>query len=223
MIKIAPITDPTLIFTLVLSIILFVPFMFRKFRLPPIIGLILAGIFFGQSGIKLLEYDSSFKLFGQVGIYYIMFLAGLELEMGSVEKYGHHGLRFGLLTFAIPFLLGLATSMWLLHYGLLTSLLLACIYASHTLVTYPIVGRYGLSHHRVVVICVVATAFALFAALLVLAVVVNGRNSDTTWLTWLFFGLRCALYVGFVVFFFPRIARGFCVVHRTASYSLSAS
>ena len=207
MIKIAPITDPTLIFTLVLSIILFVPFMFRKFRLPPIIGLILAGIFFGQSGIKLLEYDSSFKLFGQVGIYYIMFLAGLELEMGSVEKYGHHGLRFGLLTFAIPFLLGLATSMWLLHYGLLTSLLLACIYASHTLVTYPIVGRYGLSHHRVVVICVVATAFALFAALLVLAVVVNGRNSDTTWLTWLFFGLRCALYVGFVVFFFPRIGR----------------
>ena len=205
----AIITDPTLIFTVVLAMILSVPLLFRRLRIPPIIGLILAGILVGPYGFNLLARDSSFELFGQVGIYYIMFLAGLELEMGSVEKYGRDGFRFGFLTFSIPFVLGLATSVWLLHYGLSTSLLLACIYASHTLVTYPIVGRYGLGRHRAVVVSVVATAFALFAALLVLAIVVGGRNPDMTWVSWLFFAVRCGLYVGFVVFFFPRICRKF--------------
>ncbi|MBR1499009.1 MAG: cation:proton antiporter [Bacteroidaceae bacterium] len=205
----ALITDPTWIFSVVLAIILLAPLLLRQLRIPPVIGLIMAGMLVGQYGLNLLAHDSSFELFGQVGIYYIMFLAGLELEMGSVEHYGHNGLRFGVLTFAIPFVMGIATSVWLLDYKLSASILLACIYASHTLVTYPIVGRYGLSRHRVVVVSVVATAFALFAALFVLAVLVGSQSSDTTWLTWVLFGLRCALYVVFVVFAFPRIGRWF--------------
>ena len=204
----ALITDPTWIFSVVLGIILLVPLLFRRLRIPPVIGLILAGILVGPYGFNVLAHDSSFSLFGQVGIYYIMFLAGLELEMGSVEHFGHSGLRFGVLTFSIPFVLGIVSSV-MLGYGLSTSLLLACIYASHTLVSYPIVGRYGLNRHPVVVVCVVATAFALFAALLVLAVVVGRQDPNTTWLTWLLFGLRCALYVGAVVFFFPRMGRWF--------------
>ena len=203
------ITDPTWIFTVVLTLILFVPLVFRWLRIPPIIGLIVAGVLVGPHAFNVLAYDSSFELFGQVGIYYIMFLAGLELEMGSVEKYGRDGFRFGFLTFSIPFVLGLAASVWVLHYSLATSLLMACIFASHTLVTYPTVGRYGLGRHRVVVVSVVATAFALFAALLVLAVVVGGRTPGMTWLSWVFFALRCGLYVGFVVFFFPRLCRWF--------------
>lgn len=205
----ALVTDPTKIFSVVLGIILFAPLLLRQLRIPPVIGLIMAGMLVGQYGLNLLAHDSSFQLFGQVGIYYIMFLAGLELEMGSVEQYGRYGLRFGVLTFAIPFVMGIATSVWLLDYKLSASILLACIYASHTLVTYPIVGRYGLSRHRVVVISVVATAFALFAALFVLAVLVGSQRSDTSWLTWLFFGMRCALYVVFVVFAFPRLGRWF--------------
>ena len=205
----ALITDPTWIFSVVLGIILIVPLLFRRLRIPPVIGLILAGVLVGPYGLNLLAHDSSFKLFGQVGIYYIMFLAGLELEMGSVEHYGHSGLRFGILTFCIPFVLGIASSMFLLDFKLPTSILLACIYASHTLVTYPIVGRYGLNRHRLVVVSVVATAFALFAALLVLAIVVGSRDSDTLWLTWLLFGLRCALYVTFVILVFPRVGRWF--------------
>ena len=194
---------------MVLGIILIVPLLFRRLRIPPVIGLILAGVLVGPYGLNLLAHDSSFKLFGQVGIYYIMFLAGLELEMGSVEHYGRSGLRFGILTFSIPFLLGIASSMFLLDCKLPTAILLACIYASHTLVTYPIVGRYGLNRHRLVVVSVVATAFALFAALLVLAIVVGSRDSDTLWLTWLLFGLRCTLYVAFVIFVFPRVGRWF--------------
>ena len=205
----ALITDPTWIFSVVLGIILIVPLLFRRLRIPPVIGLILAGVLVGPFGLNLLAHDSSFKLFGQVGIYYIMFLAGLELEMGSVEHYGHTGLRFGILTFSIPFVLGIASSLLLLDCKLPTSILLACIYASHTLVTYPIVGRYGLNRHRVVVVSVVATAFALFAALLVLAAVVGIKNSNTLWLDWLVFGLKCGVYVGFVVFFFPRLGRWF--------------
>ena len=203
----ALITDPTWIFFVVLCIILFAPLLLRQLRVPPVVGLILAGILVGQYGFNILAHDSSFELFGQVGIYYIMFLAGLELEMGSVEHYGRDGLKFGLLTFTIPFVLGIASSVWLLGYSLSTSLLLACIYASHTLVTYPIVGRYGLARHKAVVVSVVATAIALFAALLVLAIVVGGLKPDTSWTTWLGFGLKCALYVGFAIFFFPRMGR----------------
>ena len=135
----ALITDPTWMFSVVLGIILFAPLLLRQLRVPPIIGLILAGMLVGQYGFNLLAHDRSFELFGQVGIYYIMFLAGLELEMGSVEQYGRIVLNFGILTFSIPFLLGIVTSLWLLDFSLSTSLLLACIYASHTLVTYPIV------------------------------------------------------------------------------------
>ncbi len=205
----ALITDPTWIFSIVLGIILFAPLLLRQLRIPPLIGLIVAGILVGPYGFNLLAHDSSFELFGQVGIYYIMFLAGLELEMGSVEHYGSRGLRFGILTFAIPFMLGIASSILILGYTLSTSILLACIYASHTLVTYPIVGRYGLNRHRTVVVSVVATAFALSCALLVLAVMVGRQNPDTSWLTWLLFGLRCVLYVVFVILVFPRIGRWF--------------
>ena len=205
----ALITDPTWIFSVVLAIILFAPLMFRQLRVPPVVGLIIAGILVGQYGFNLLAHDRSFELFGQVGIYYIMFLAGLELEMGSVERYGRTGLRFGILTFTIPFLLGIVTSVWLLDFSISTSLLLACIYASHTLVTYPIVGRYGLSRHRAVVVSVVATAIALFAALLVLAMVVGGQNPDTSWMTWILFGLKCAIYVTFAILVFPRVGRWF--------------
>ena len=155
----ALVTDPTWIFSIVLCIILFAPLLLRSLRIPHVIGLILAGVLIGKFGLNILDRDSSFELFGQVGIYYIMFLAGLELDMGSVQHYGRDGLKFGALTFLIPFLLGLITSHYLLGFGMLTSILMACIYSSHTLVTYPTVGRYGLGRHRVVVKSVVATAF----------------------------------------------------------------
>jgi Kef-type K+ transport system membrane component KefB len=121
----ALITDPTWVFSVVLGIILFAPLLLRPLRIPPVIVLILAGILVGPYGFNLLAHDRSFELFGQVGIYYIMFLAGLELEMGSVEQYGRDGLRFGFLTFAIPFVIGIASSMLLLDFSLATSMLIA--------------------------------------------------------------------------------------------------
>ena len=205
----AIITDPTWIFFVVLFIILFAPLLLRKLHIPHVIGLILAGVLIGQYGFNLLERDSSFQLFGQVGIYYIMFLAGLELDMGSMEHYGRRGLQFGIITFAIPFILGFFAGRYILGYGVLTSFMLACIFSSHTLVSYPIVGRYGVSRHRVVVISVVATAVATFAALLTLALVVGSLKPDNTIFTWILFAIKCILYGAFIILAYPRIGRWF--------------
>ena len=122
--------------------------------------MILAGVLVGKYGFNILERDSSFELFGKVGLYYIMFLAGLEMDMDDFKKNKTKGLVFGLFTFLIPMALGIWSSMSLLDYGLVTSILLASMYASHTLIAYPIISRYGLSRQRTVsiTICLLYTS-----------------------------------------------------------------
>ena len=205
----ALISDPTWIFFLVLCIILLAPLLLRRLRIPHVIGLMLAGVLIGPYGLNVIERDRSFEIFGQVGIYYIMFLAALELDMGSVEHYGRRGLQFGLFTFLIPFVLGVASAHYILHFGYATSVLLGCIFGSHTLVTYPIVGRYGLGRHKTVVISVVATAIAIFLALLTVAITVGRQQADAGWHYWLWFAVKCGLYGAFVVLGFPRAGRWF--------------
>lgn len=159
-----PITDPTWIFLLVLLIILFAPILLNKLRIPHIIGMILAGLVIGEHGFNILVRDSSFELFGKVGLYYIMFLAGLEMNMGDFKQNRGKALVLGLLAFIIPIGIGLVTNVALLKYGVVTSVLLASMYASHTLVAYPIVIRYGVSRHRSVSIAVGGTMVAGSAA-----------------------------------------------------------
>ena len=204
-----PITDPTWIFFLVLVMILFAPLLLSRLRIPHIIGLILAGVLVGEHGFNLLERDSSFELFGKVGIYYIMFLAGLEMDMGNFQRHGRRGALFGLLTFLIPFCTGLLVGMYVLHYSLLTSMLLACIFSSHTLVAYPIVGRYGVGKHVSVVLSIVATAIATFLALLILAGIVGAHTKGADGTFWLWFALKFVLYGAFVIGIFPIIGRRF--------------
>lgn len=204
-----PITDTTWIFFLVLAIILFAPLLLSKLRIPHIIGLILSGLLVGEHGFNLLERDSSFELFGQVGIYYIMFLAGLEMDMGNFARYGKRGAVFGLLTFVLPFVIGLGVGMYVLNYSMLTSMLLACIFSSHTLVAYPIVGRFGVEKHESVVYSIVATAIATFAALLILAGIVGAREQENGILFWGGFVLKFVLYGVFVIIFFPYVGRKF--------------
>ena len=139
-----PITDPTLIFFVVMLIILFAPIVMGKLRIPHIIGMVLAGVAVGQYGLNILVRDDSFELFGKVGLYYIMFLASLEMDIEGVRRNkGRFGV-FGLLTFAVPSIMTYVACITVLHYSVLASLLLGCIMASNTLIAYPIVGRYGL-------------------------------------------------------------------------------
>ena len=204
-----PISDPTWIFFLVLAIILFAPMLFDKLRIPSIIGLIIAGIVVGEHGLNLLAYDSSFKLFGKVGIYYIMFLAGLEMNMSDFKKNRYKIIFYGFLTFIIPMSLGILTNMTVLQYAFLTSVLIACMYASHTLVTYPIVIRYGLSRHSSVGITVGATAITDTLTLLVLAIVGGMFKGETGSMFWIWLVVKIVVLFFLIIFFFPRIARWF--------------
>ncbi len=204
-----PVTDPTWIFLLVLLIILFAPILLNKLRIPHIIGMILAGLVIGEHGFNILVRDSSFELFGKVGLYYIMFLAGLEMNMGDFKKNRGKAVMLGLLAFVIPIGIGLVTNMMLLKYSLVTSILLASMYASHTLVAYPIVIRYGVSRHRSVSIAVGGTAVTDTLTLLVLAVVGGLFKGESGGLFWLWLGVKVIFLGALIMYSFPRIGRWF--------------
>ena len=204
-----PVTDPTWIFLLVLLIILFAPILLNKLRIPHIIGMILAGLVIGEHGFNILVRDSSFELFGKVGLYYIMFLAGLEMNMGDFKKNRGKAVMLGLLAFIIPIGIGLVTNMMLLKYSLVTSVLLASMYASHTLVAYPIVIRYGVSRHRSVSIAVGGTAVTDTLTLLVLAVVGGLFKGESGGLFWLWLVIKVVFLGALIMYSFPRIGRWF--------------
>ena len=205
----ALVTKPTGIFLVMLLIILLAPIVLRRLRVPHIIGLILAGLAVGPNGLNILAFDASIEVFGQVGIYYIMFLAGLEMDMGSFRRHGRQGALFGLLTFLIPLITGFVIGRWVLGFTTASSLLLSSLLSSHTLVTYPIVGRYGLGKHPSVVYAIVATAIASFGALLLLAIVVRGQQEGSSGLYWLRFALSIMVYLIGVGYAFPKLGRWF--------------
>ena len=204
-----PITNPTWIFFLVLCIILFAPMIFSKLHIPHLTGMILAGVLIGEHGFNLLERDASFELFGKVGIYFIMCLAGLEMDLQNLKQNKSKGFIFGVITTAIPFLFGYLAGYYFLDYSIEASLLLACIFASHTLVAYPIVGRYGLSKSPAVTISVVATMVALLYSLLFLAGISGTVKGDTDVWFWILFVVKFAVYIFALFFVMPKLLRVF--------------
>lgn len=204
-----PITNPTLIFFVVLLIILLAPIIMGKLRIPHIIGMVLAGVLVGQYGLDILSRDASFELFGRVGLYYIMFLASLEMDLDGLQRNKYRALVFGLLTFAIPFAMNYVTGISLLGYTTGAALLLACIMSSHTLISYPIVSRYGLQRKPSVVISVGATMVSLLLALIVLAVIVASHQGGGGFAFWSFFILKMALYCAVLLYAVPRLTRWF--------------
>lgn len=204
-----PITDPTLIFFVVLLMILLSPIIMGRLRIPHIIGMVLAGVVVGQYGLDILERDASFELFGRVGLYYIMFLAGLEMDMEGLKKNRNRVAVFGLLTFLIPFAMTYAMASWLLYYTPLGSLLLAAIMASNTLIAYPIVGRYGLTRHTSSTLSVGSSMMALFMALIVMASIVNSFHGGSGIGFWLLFVVKFAAYCAGLILVIPRLTRWF--------------
>ncbi|MBQ0073266.1 MAG: cation:proton antiporter [Prevotella sp.] len=204
-----PITSPTMVFCIVLMIILVAPIVMSKLRIPHIIGMVLAGIAIGKYGFNILERDSSFELFGRVGLLYIMFLAGLEMDMEGLRKNLRHVGTFGLLTFLIPFAVMFVAGIWLLGYTPQATILLCCIMSSNTLIAYPIVARYGLQKHNVTTLSVGASMISLFLALVMVAAVVGAHDGGTGWLFWVSFVARFALYCAAIFFIVPRLTRFF--------------
>lgn len=204
-----PITDPTLIFFVVLLIILSAPIIMGKLRIPHIIGMVLAGVLVGRYGLNILQRDASFELFGKVGLYYIMFLAALELDMEGVRKNMARMTVFGLLTFLIPFCLTWFMGLYLLHYSMMASLLLACIMASNTLIAYPIVGRYGIQRKPSVMLSVGSSMISLLLALVFLATLVAANGNEADFSFWVLFILKFALYCAGLIWAVPRLTRWF--------------
>ena len=204
-----PITNPSLIFFLVLVIILLAPIIMGKLRIPHIIGMVLAGVAIGQYGFNILVRDDSFELFGRVGLYYIMFLAALEMDVEGVKKNKGRLSLFGLLTFAAPFTLTFIMSEWLLGYPTTASLLLGCLMASNTLIAYPIVSRYGQQRKPSVALSVGASMLSLLVALVVLAALVASHNGQTGVLFWLWFVAKFVIYCGGLALLIPKLTRWF--------------
>ena len=204
-----PITDPTLIFFVVLLIILFAPIVMSKLRIPHIIGMVLAGVVIGQYGFNILERDNSFELFGRVGLYYIMFLAGLEMDMQGAKKQSHRFLIFGLLTCLVPLILTYIMAMAFLGYSGKASFLLGCIMASNTLIAYPIIGRYGLQRHPSVVLSVGSSMISLFLALVMLAALSGSFENNSGWMFWFLFVVKFALFCAGSIILIPKLTRYF--------------
>ncbi len=206
--------SPLLILTLVIGIIWFVPIVCRKIHVPSIVGFILAGIVIGPSVLNIVAGGPTIKILGSLGMLYIMFQSGSEIDINDFKQYKYRSLFFGLCTFFIPFGLGLITSRFLLPFGWLPSLLLGAMYGSHTLMTYPIVSRYGVQKNVAVNITVGATMVAIILSLMVLAIVEGWSRSVQSITEYAIQLSLLAIFLLSVLWLFPRFARMFFKRYR---------
>lgn len=204
-----PLEDPILKSLLVLGIILLAPLLLNKLKIPHLLGLIIAGAVIGPNGLNLILRDSSMELFGMAGILYIMFLSGLELDMKDFKKNSYRSAVFGLYTFCIPLLFGILAGYYLLGFSIYSSILLAGLFASQTLIAYPIVSKLGIARDKAVTIAVGGTVITDTLALLLLTVVVGiatGVVDDTFWYRLSGSVIAC---IAVIVLLFPIAARRF--------------
>ncbi|WP_051189449.1 cation:proton antiporter [Daejeonella oryzae] len=204
-----PITDPVLIFSVVLFIILIAPIILKRYNIPNLIVLIIAGVIVGPNGLNILLRDQSMVLFGTVGLLYIMFIAGLEIDMNDFIRNKNKTLIHGFLTLVIPGIMAALVGYYILNLSFISSLLFASVLSSHTLLAYPIISRLGITNSRAVSIAVGGTIIADTGALLILAMIANYTKGALDYI----FAIRMAISLsifGFVIFYgFPKISRWF--------------
>ena len=204
-----PFGSSVLIFSLILLIILLAPIILNRFKIPGIIGLILSGMVIGPYGLFLIQKNSAVDLFSTIGLLYIMFIAGLELDMNEFNKHKHKSLIFGLFTFFFPIALGLPVCYYLLGYGFNTSLLIASMFATHTLIAYPIVNRLGIAKNQAVAITVGGTILTDTAVLLILAIISGTSTGEATSGLWTRLVISIVSFGAIVYFVIPRVASWF--------------
>lgn len=203
-----PLSDPVQVFTVILLIILLVPLLFTRFRIPSVVGLILAGTLVGPHGLHVLEQTET-TLFGTVGLLYIMFVAGLEIDLGDFRRNRKRSLMFGALTFTIPLVLGTVVSYYGLQYPLRSSFLLASMFATHTLIAYPIASRLGVIRNEAVTITVGGTMITDTAALIILVVITASVSGELNALFWAKMVASVGLFTTIVLWGFPLVGRWF--------------
>ena len=204
-----PIEDPVLKFLLVLIIILAAPLLLNKIKVPHLLGLIIAGAVIGPNGFNVLSRDSSIVVTGTTGLLYIMFLAGLEIDMGDFKRNKWKSLTFGVYTFVVPFVFGFLGGYYILDFSVLTSILFASLFSSHTLIAYPLVSKMGIAKNLAVNITVGGTMITDILALLVLAIIVGMSQGDVGTEFWVRLSLSFVIFGLIVLVLFPIIGRWF--------------
>ena len=204
-----PIEDPVLKFLIELIIILSAPLLLNKIKVPHLLGLIIAGAIVGPNGYNVLSRDSSVVVTGTTGLLYIMFLAGLEIDMGDFKRNKWKSIGFSMYTFAAPFILGFLAGHYILHFNLLTTVIFASLFSSHTLIAYPLISKLGIAKNLAVNVTVGGTMITDVLSLLVLAVVVGMTQGTVDAGFWFQLSLSMIIFSVVVLLVFPVIARWF--------------
>jgi Kef-type K+ transport system membrane component KefB len=197
-----PLQNPVLIFAIILLIILFSPIL-GKINIPGIIGLIISGIIIGPFGFNIIENNSAIELFSTIGLLYIMFLAGIDLNINEFRNYKYKSIAFGFLTFMIPLSIGFPVCYYLLNFNIDTSFLTASMFATHTLVAYPIVSKMGINKNKAVAITVGGTIFTDTAVLIILAVIIKSHTGILDQIFWLRLGISLVIFFRYHVCCYP--------------------
>ncbi|GAA6768050.1 hypothetical protein AAFH68_40020 [Flavobacterium sp. CGRL1] len=204
-----PLNNPVLIFSLILFIILLSPILLKKINIPGIIGLIISGVIIGPHGLNILAKNSAVDLFSTIGLLYIMFIAGLELDMNEFKANRNKSLLFGFFTFILPLSIGFPVCFYLLKYDFNASFLTASMFATHTLVAYPIVSKLGIAKNQAVAITVGGTILTDTAVLIILAVIMGSAQGSLNQAFWIKLGVSLAIFSAIMFLVIPRIAKWF--------------
>lgn len=204
-----PVKNPVLILALTLLIILFAPLVLKRFRIPGIIGLIIAGVIIGPNTLHIIEKSTSFELFSKTGLLYIMFLAGLEIDMHEYKQNRTKSLVFGAFTFFIPIIIGYIVCVYVFEFTLWPALLLASMFSTHTLLSYPIVSNMGIVKNRAVQISFGGTIITDSAVLILLGVITNVVGGEINSMFWIRLVVSLGLLVFAVLYLLPKVSRWF--------------
>lgn len=204
-----PLNNPVLVFSLILFIILLAPIVLRRLNIPGIIGLIISGLIIGPYGLNFLEKNSAVDLFSTIGLLYIMFIAGLELDMNEFKRNRNKSFLFGFFTFIIPFTIGFPICYFILGFDLNASLLTANMFSTQTLVAYPIVSKLGVSKNQAVAVAVGGTILTDSAVLILLAVIMGNSQGNLNQEFWIKLGVSLLIFSAIMLFLIPRITRWF--------------
>ncbi len=204
-----PLTDSVEKFLLILIIILIIPIIFNKIKIPPLLGLILAGTIIGPLGLNIMDRDASFDLFGTAGLLFIMFLAGLDTDITEFKKNSKYSAVFGLLTFLLPFLLSFAAAYYLIGLDVIPSVLIGAMIAPHTPITYPIVTKFDIQKNIAVSITMGGTLITNIVSFLIIIVVVGMSTGDVNQSFWIRLSISVVVFAAIIAFLFPIITRWF--------------
>lgn len=204
-----PFQNPVLVFSVILFIILLSPILLRKLKIPGIIGLIISGVIVGPHGINMLEQNSAVKLFSTIGLLYIMFIAGLELDLKEFQRNKNKSFVFGLLTFIIPLTIGFPVCYYLLNYGFTASLLISSMFSTHTMVSYPIVSKFGISKNEAVAITVGGTILTDTTVLILLAIIMSSNGGGLNLSFWIQLVASLAVFSGIMFWIIPKVTAWF--------------